>query len=90
MIDIGIGAEQEEQSLLNGYALEYGASHQFSFADTLRHPVAALVFSTTTTTDYSIINGRVIVRKGQFATIDLGEVLMRHKLLSHQLAEAAR
>ena len=65
-------------------------TRQIAFAGALHDPVAALVFCTPANVDYSIINGRVIVREGQFATIDLGVVLERHNTLSLQLAEAAR
>lgn len=65
-------------------------TRQLAFAGALHDPVAALVFCTPANVDYSIINGRVIVREGQFTSIDLGVVLERHNALSLQLAEAAR
>jgi cytosine/adenosine deaminase-related metal-dependent hydrolase len=60
------------------------------FAGALHDPVAALVFCTPANVAWSIINGRVVVREGQLATIDLGAVLERHNALSLELAEAAR
>lgn len=59
---------------------------QIGFAGALHDPVAALVFCTPANVDYSIINGRVIVREGQFATIDLGAVIERHNALAYLLA----
>ena len=63
---------------------------QIAFAGALHDPVAALVFCTPANVDYSIINGRVIVREGQCTTIDLGAVLERHNQLARNLAEIAR
>jgi cytosine/adenosine deaminase-related metal-dependent hydrolase len=63
---------------------------QIGFAGALHDPVAALVFCTPGDVAWSIINGRVVVREGQLATIDLGAVLERHNKLSLELAEAAR
>ena len=63
---------------------------QIAFAGALHDPVAALGFCTPANVDYSIINGRVIVREGQCTTIDLGAVLERHNQLARNLAEIAR
>ncbi|WP_296001744.1 8-oxoguanine deaminase [Rugamonas sp.] len=60
------------------------------FAGALHDPVAALVFCTPAAVDYSIINGRVVVRNGTCVRIDLGTVLERHNRLARELAEAAR
>ncbi|NUU04088.1 8-oxoguanine deaminase [Herbaspirillum robiniae] len=65
-------------------------TRQIGFAGGLHDPVAALVFCTPSNVAWSIINGRVVVREGQCATIDLGCVLERHNALSLELAEAAR
>ena len=65
-------------------------TRSIGFAGGLHDPVAALVFCTPANTAWSIINGRVVVREGQLATIDLGAVMERHNTLSLELAEAAR
>ena len=49
-------------------------------------PVAALLLCTSPQADYTIINGRVVVRKGQLTTLDLGPVVERHNALAIQLA----
>jgi cytosine/adenosine deaminase-related metal-dependent hydrolase len=64
-------------------------TRQLAFAGALHDPVAALVFCTPANVDYSIINGRVIVREGQFTSIDLGVVMERHNRLSLELANSA-
>lgn len=48
-------------------------------------PLAALVFCTPTQVHTSVINGRVVVKDGQLATVDLPRVLERHNQLAHQL-----
>ena len=64
--------------------------NKVGFAGGWHDPVAALVFCTPADVAYSIINGRVVVRNGQFTTVDLGNVLERHNRLALSLAEAAR
>ncbi|MDY7540009.1 8-oxoguanine deaminase [Undibacterium sp. 5I1] len=63
---------------------------QIGFAGAVHDPVAALVFCTPSNTDYSIINGRVVVREGNLTSIDLPVVMVRHNSLAMDLAEAAR
>ena len=60
------------------------------FAGALHDPVAALVFCTPVNVDYSIINGKVVVREGRLTTVDLPVVIERHNRLSLELAQAAR
>lgn len=63
---------------------------QINFAGAWHDPVAALVFCTPSNTDYSIINGRVVVREGNLTSIDLPVVMARHNRLAMDLAEVAR
>ncbi len=55
------------------------------FAGAQADPVAALVFCTPTKVAYSMINGRLIVRKGEMQTIDLPKQVELHNRLAHQL-----
>lgn len=48
-------------------------------------PVAALLLCAPATAAYTIVNGRVVVREGQLATLDLGPLLERHNRLALQL-----
>jgi cytosine/adenosine deaminase-related metal-dependent hydrolase len=59
------------------------------FAGALHDPVAGLVFCTPPNVDYSVINGRVVVREGRLCTVDLPVVLERHNALALRLAGAA-
>jgi 8-oxoguanine deaminase len=63
---------------------------QINYAGALHDPVAALVFCTPSNVDYSIINGKIVVREGQLTTLELPKVIARHNRLSIELAELAR
>lgn len=55
------------------------------FAGAQHDPAAALVFCTPANVDYSIINGRVVVREGRLATLELEPLIEEHNRLSKQL-----
>ena len=52
-------------------------------------PVGALLLCASPQAAWTIVNGRVVVREGQLATLDLGPVLERHNQLARQLAVAS-
>jgi 8-oxoguanine deaminase len=56
-----------------------------SFAGGLHDPVAALVFCTPAGVNWSIINGRVIVRQGHLTTLDLRPHVELHNNLARKL-----
>ena len=49
-------------------------------------PVAALLLCAPAQAAYTVVNGRVVVREGQLATVDLGPLVERHNRLAVQLA----
>jgi cytosine/adenosine deaminase-related metal-dependent hydrolase len=53
-------------------------------------PVASLLLCASPQAAYTVVNGRVVVRNGQLATVDLGPLLERHNRLAVLLAAAAR
>ena len=55
------------------------------FAGGLHDPVAALVFCASSSVALSIIDGRVVVRDGRLATIDLPVMIERHNRLATRL-----
>jgi cytosine/adenosine deaminase-related metal-dependent hydrolase len=60
-----------------------------SFAGGAVHdPVGALLLCGSPQTDYSVVNGRVVVRKEQLATLDLGPLIERHNAMALKLAAA--
>ena len=56
-----------------------------TFAGALHDPVAALLFCAPRRADYTIVNGRVVVREGQLATLDLPPLIERHNQLAAAL-----
>jgi cytosine/adenosine deaminase-related metal-dependent hydrolase len=52
-------------------------------------PVGALLLCSSPKADYTIINGRVVVRNGQLVTLDMGPIVERHNALALQLAARA-
>jgi cytosine/adenosine deaminase-related metal-dependent hydrolase len=74
-------------SLAPGLAADFVAFdvRGVNFAGAGQDPVAALVFCAPATAAWSVINGRVVVREGRLATIDLPVVLERHNHLAREL-----
>jgi cytosine/adenosine deaminase-related metal-dependent hydrolase len=59
-----------------------------TFAGAGADPVAALVLCSPATASWSVINGRIVLREGRLATIDLPLVLERHNRLARELCGA--
>ena len=57
-----------------------------AFAGALHDPVAALVFCAPAGVAWSVVDGKVVVRRGNLATIDLGPQVERHNRLARELA----
>ncbi|MDP3520280.1 MAG: 8-oxoguanine deaminase [Hydrogenophaga sp.] len=53
-------------------------------------PVASLLLCASPQAAYTVVNGRVVVRQGQLATVELGPLVERHNRLAVVLAQAAR
>ena len=53
-------------------------------------PVGSLLLCASPQAAYTVVNGRVVVREGQLATVELQPLGERHNRLAIQLAEAAR
>ncbi len=57
-----------------------------SFAGGAVHdPVAALLLCASASAAFTIVNGRVVVRDGQLATLDLGPLIERHDRMARDL-----
>ena len=52
-------------------------------------PVGALMLCASQNADYTVVNGRVVVREGQLTTVDLGPLIERHNALARVLALGA-
>jgi cytosine/adenosine deaminase-related metal-dependent hydrolase len=64
---------------LRGHAFAGGAVHD---------PLGALLLCAPAQAAFTIVNGRVVVRGGQLATLDLGPLVERHNALARQLVAA--
>lgn len=63
--------------------------HVLDFAGALHDPVAATVFCAPQKAHHTIINGRVVVENGQFASVDIEKVVAQHNEQSFKLAAHA-
>ncbi len=52
-------------------------------------PVGALLLCASDKADYTLVNGRVVVRQGEVTTVDMGPLIERHNQLAMQLALGA-
>ena len=52
-------------------------------------PVGALLLCASDNADFTIVNGRVVVREGRLASVDMGPLIERHNQLAMQLAHMA-
>ena len=59
---------------------------EIGLAGALHDPLAALFFCHVPRVSHSIVNGRVVVRDGQHATLDLPRLIERHNVLAARLA----
>lgn len=55
------------------------------FAGALHDPIAAMIFCQVNTVDYSFINGRKVVDRGQITTLELETLVEEHNKLAHQM-----
>ena len=53
-------------------------------------PVASLLLCASPQAAYTVVNGRVVVREGRLATVELEPLIERHNRLAVELAAAAR
>ena len=56
--------------------------NQLGYTGALHDPVAAVAFCQPPTVDWSVINGRVVVERGNLTTLDLGTHIERHNKIS--------
>ena len=73
--------------LAPGYAADLIAINlnRVEYAGAQHDPLAALVFCAPRGIDFSMINGRIVIREGQLATVDLAPVIEHHNRISAQL-----
>ncbi|MFM9976073.1 MAG: 8-oxoguanine deaminase [Beijerinckiaceae bacterium] len=57
------------------------------FAGALQDPLAALVFCTPARVNWSVINGRIVVREGHLSGLDIPRHVARHNTLARRLVQ---
>jgi 8-oxoguanine deaminase len=62
---------------------------RLAFAGAQADPLAALLFCTPPTVDLSVVNGRVVVERGQLVGLDLPATVARHNELARELQQRA-
>ncbi len=58
--------------------------NQLGFAG-MHDPVSAIVFGQPVRVDYTVVNGKFVVREGQLATVDEGRLIERHNKAAKRL-----
>jgi 8-oxoguanine deaminase len=74
--------------LAPGYAADLIAINlnRLDYAGAMHDPMAAVVFCAPQGVDFSMIDGRIVVREGQLTTVDTRQVIERHNNMSRRLA----
>jgi 8-oxoguanine deaminase len=87
-----LGRAHEIGQIKVGYCADFSMfrTDTLSMAGGAVHdPLGALVLCASDNADYTIVNGKVVVRQGRLTSIDLGPLLERHNALAIQLATNA-
>ncbi|MBL8088800.1 MAG: 8-oxoguanine deaminase [Anaerolineales bacterium] len=61
--------------------------NQLGFAG-MHDPVSAIVFGQPVRVDYTVVNGRFVVKAGQLVTVDEGKIIERHNQAAKRLLES--
>lgn len=79
-------------SLKPGMAADFVAFavNALPFAGALHDPVAALLFCTSANVNYSVINGKMIVREGHLTSFELEPLIERHNAVAKALVNGDR
>jgi 8-oxoguanine deaminase len=84
-----LGREYELGQIKEGFCADIAMfrTDTLSMAGGAVHdPVGALLLCASDNADYTIVNGSVVVRQGEIATVDMGPLIERHNQLALQLA----
>jgi cytosine/adenosine deaminase-related metal-dependent hydrolase len=85
-----LGRAHEIGQIKVGYCADFAMfrTDTLSMAGGAVHdPLGALLLCASDNADYTIVNGRVIVREGRLTSVDVGFLVERHNQLAIQLAE---
>jgi cytosine/adenosine deaminase-related metal-dependent hydrolase len=63
--------------------------NRLEYTGAVQDPVAAVVFCAPVTADTTVVNGKIIVERGQVRTVDIESLVERHNRASRRLLEQA-
>jgi cytosine/adenosine deaminase-related metal-dependent hydrolase len=63
--------------------------NRLEYTGAVQDPVAAVVFCAPVTADTTVVNGKIIVERGQVRTVDIESLVERHNRASRRLLEPA-
>lgn len=63
--------------------------NRLEFAGGLHDPVGALVFCAPVKADYTMVDGKLVVKEGKLTTLDLRELVTKHQSASYRLVNPA-
>ena len=58
------------------------------YAGALHDPVAAALFCAPQTADYTVVNGKFVVKNGEMVTVDMWKVVERHNKIAREMVES--
>jgi 8-oxoguanine deaminase len=53
----------------------------------MHDPVSAVVFGQPVNVDYTMVNGKFVVKEGQLVTVDRGQLIERHNKAAKRLLQ---
>jgi cytosine/adenosine deaminase-related metal-dependent hydrolase len=62
--------------------------NRLAYAGAWHDPVAAMLFCAPQNVDYTVVNGKFVVKAGQVATMDMGPVVERHNQIAREMVAA--
>ena len=61
--------------------------HRLDYAGALHDPLAAVIFCAPQPADYTVINGRFVVKEGRLLTVDTGPLIERHNRIAREMLQ---
>ena len=61
--------------------------NHLAYSGALHDPVSALVFCAPQQVDYNIVNGKYVIKQGQFQTLDIAQQVKKHNQAAKRLVE---
>ena len=62
--------------------------NRLDYAGALHDPVAAALFCAPQTADYTVVNGKFVVKNGEMVTVDMWKVVERHNKMARDMVES--